>query len=118
MTLIKQTKILKPSSSKCSYSILIITIAASLIIGFLGGAFYQAQVRLVILADTGTAKVQGLTARGRDIVGVKDEDADAGLYSHPILTNKINVCFTPPAGCGALIVKEIAKAQKTYTSKL
>ena len=28
-------------------------------------------------------------------------------------TDKVNVCFTPPAGCGALIVQEIAKAKNT-----
>ena len=28
-------------------------------------------------------------------------------------TDKINVCFTPPSGCGSLIAQEISKAKKT-----
>lgn len=28
-------------------------------------------------------------------------------------TDKVNVCFTPPSGCGSLIAVEIAKAQKS-----
>ncbi|MCC8417019.1 MAG: phospholipase D family protein [Rickettsia endosymbiont of Bryobia graminum] len=28
-------------------------------------------------------------------------------------TNSINVCFTPPSGCGSLIAREIAKAKET-----
>jgi phospholipase D len=34
-------------------------------------------------------------------------------YSFHLETDKVNVCFTPPVGCGGLIVQEIAKAKDT-----
>ncbi|XVN42401.1 MAG: phospholipase D-like domain-containing protein [Candidatus Rickettsia vulgarisii] len=33
--------------------------------------------------------------------------------THAADTNSINVCFTPPSGCGSLIAREIAKAKET-----
>lgn len=33
--------------------------------------------------------------------------------THTTDTNNINVCFTPPSGCGSLIAREIAKAKET-----
>ncbi len=32
-------------------------------------------------------------------------------YSPP--TEKVNICFTPPSGCGALIIQQISRAKKT-----
>ena len=47
-------------------------------------------------------------------------------HSYSPETDKINVCFTPPSGCGALIIEQISKAQNTihmqafnfYSSKI
>jgi phospholipase D len=34
-------------------------------------------------------------------------------HSYAAPTDKINVCFTPPSGCGALIIQQISKAQES-----
>ncbi len=34
-------------------------------------------------------------------------------HSYSPDTDKINVCFTPPSGCGALIIQQISKAKKS-----
>lgn len=34
-------------------------------------------------------------------------------HSSDIPTKAMNICFTPPSGCGSLIAREIQKAQKT-----
>ena len=34
-------------------------------------------------------------------------------HSYHQNTDKVNICFTPPSGCGSLIAKEIAEAKSS-----
>lgn len=45
--------------------------------------------------------------------GIDEFNGIGVWYSKNIETQNINVCFTPPAGCGFLIAGEIARANKT-----
>lgn len=42
-----------------------------------------------------------------------EEIVGVGWHSFNIDTDKFNVCFTPPSGCGSLIAQEIAKAKSS-----
>lgn len=43
-----------------------------------------------------------------------EEFAGVGLwYSYLVKTDKFNVCFTPPSGCGTLIAGEVANAKES-----
>ncbi|RYE06096.1 MAG: DUF1669 domain-containing protein [Rickettsiaceae bacterium] len=46
-------------------------------------------------------------------VGFEEINGIGTWHSYHAATDKINVCFTPPAGCGNLIAIEIAKATKS-----
>jgi phospholipase D len=46
-------------------------------------------------------------------VGFEEINGIGTWHSYNDSTGKINVCFTPPAGCGNLIAREISKAQSS-----
>jgi len=46
-------------------------------------------------------------------VGFEEINGVGTWHSYHAPTDKINICFTPPAGCGNLIALEVSKAENT-----
>jgi phospholipase D len=46
-------------------------------------------------------------------IGYNETQEAVSWRSFPTKTDNLNVCFTPPSGCGSLIAREISKAKET-----